>query len=201
MKKPLLLVGLIIILAVALLTLLLWEPQIEEHENLASVIAEVPEGGDFTLNSYAGEVSLRSLHGKVVVLYFGYTWCPDICPTSLGFLAAALNELSAEELADLQVLFISVDPARDTLVRLKEYGEYFHSNILGITGSPEEVVKTAKLYGAAYSVAEQDSAAGYVVDHTADLYMINRQGRLETKLPHGTSPNETLVVLRKLLAN
>ncbi|MES9900921.1 MAG: SCO family protein [Sedimenticola sp.] len=201
MNKRLLLVGLIIVLAAALLTLLLWKPPVERHENLASAIAEAPQGGDFTLNSHQGEVALKSLRGRVVVLYFGYTWCPDICPTSLGFLAAALNELSVEELERLQVLFISVDPKRDTLSRLKEYGEYFHPSILGVTGSPQEVARTAGLYGAAYSVAEQDSAAGYVVDHSADLYIIDRQGRLKTKLPHGTPPNETLNVLRKLLAN
>ncbi len=180
--------------------LLMWSPSVKRDEMPVSIIAEVPRGGDFTLNSHRGEVALSALRGKVVVLYFGYTWCPDICPTSLGFLAGALNELSADELERLQVLFISVDPERDTLERLKAYGEYFHPSILGVTGSPEAVAKTAKLYGAAYSVAKQESAMGYAVDHSADLYMIDPLGHLAGKLPHGTPPSEMLAALRELLA-
>lgn len=201
MSNRLIVILLIAILSSALLLLMLWQPSVEPDEQLASALAEAPEGGDFTLSSHRGEVSLKSLSGKVVVLYFGYTWCPDICPTSLGFLSAALNELSADELSRLQVLFVSVDPERDTLDRLKEYGEYFHPSILGVTGPPVEVEKVARLYGAAYSRAEQDSAAGYVVDHSADLYLIDRKGDLATRLPHGTPPRETLAVLKKLLAN
>ncbi len=90
MNKRLLLVGLIIVLAAALLTLLLWKPPVERHENLASAIAEAPQGGDFTLNSHQGEVALKSLRGRVVVLYFGYTWCPDICLPASVFLPQLL---------------------------------------------------------------------------------------------------------------
>ncbi len=91
-------------------------------------IEEAPLGGDFTLQSVAGPVSLKDLHGKVVLLYFGYTKCPDVCPTSLSFMTQALNEMTDDELAKVQGVFVSVDPKRDTVESLKEYVEYFHPN-------------------------------------------------------------------------
>ena len=97
----------------------------------------LPEGGDFTLQSVQGEVHLSDFRGKLVVLYFGYTSCPDICPTSMATLKGALNQMSATELQQVQGLLVSIDPARDTLAHVQEYAQYFHTNIRGITGSPE----------------------------------------------------------------
>lgn len=202
MKKGLL-VGLIVVLLGALTGLLLWQPegQQEMPTTVAPGIAEAPKGGDFSLNSYRGEVDTRYLRGQVLVIYFGYTWCPDVCPTSLGFLSMALEQLSPEELKQVQPLFISVDPERDSLDHLKSYGEYFHPSILGITGSHEQLQRIAAMYGAAYRHVEQSSATDYVVDHSADLYLVDRQGRLFRTVRHGTQPSEILAAIRAALNN
>lgn len=202
MKKGLL-GGLVVLLVGALLGLLLWQPQ-EQSQVAAGVspgIAEAPKGGDFVLNSYRGEIDTRALRGRVLVLYFGYTWCPDVCPTSLGFLSMALEQLEPEELEQVQPLFISVDPERDSLDHLKSYGEYFHPAILGITGSHPQLQQVAAMYGAAYRHVEQTSATDYVVDHSADLYLVDRRGRLYRTIRHGTQPNEILVAIRAALNN
>jgi len=199
-----LLSGLVVVLAGVLIWLLLfWQPQ-GGHQVPATAslgIAEAPRGGDFILNSYKGEIDTRSLRGQVLILYFGYTWCPDVCPTSLGFLSAALDQLSPEELRQVQALFISVDPERDSLDHLKSYGEYFHPGILGITGNHPQLEAVAAMYGAAYRHVKQASKTDYVVDHSADLYLVDRQGRLHTTIRHGTQPSDILAAIRAALNN
>jgi protein SCO1/2 len=176
----------------------LWEPPSREAAN-AAALAPLPVGGDFRLQSANGPVRLEDLRGQVVVLYFGYTFCPDICPTSLALLSMALEQLSPAELERVQPLFVSVDPERDTLDRLAAYGEYFHPRILGLTGDPAELAATAGLYGAAYRKVEQGSAAGYLVDHSAMTYIIDPRGRLVHTLVHGTPPERILALLRQEL--
>ncbi len=141
-------------------------------------------GGDFTLQSADGAVSLSDFQGKVVLLYFGYTWCPDICPTNLALMSAAFAEMDPELLKNVQGIFISVDPDRDSPERLKEYTSFFHDNILGITGSAEQIAELAGRYGVGYRLVKQDSATDYVVDHTSETYVINRQGEWADTLPH-----------------
>ncbi|HIP53734.1 MAG TPA: SCO family protein [Chromatiales bacterium] len=198
MKRSLLW-GAIVLLSGLLIGLLFWSPKTNETHT-ALPLAEAPAGGDFVLRSAGGPIALKDLRGKVVVLYFGYTWCPDICPTSLGYLSAALEQLTPEELARVQPIFVSVDPERDNLERLEEYAAYFHISIIGVTGTPEEVAEVASRYGAAYRRSEQsDSAMGYVIDHSADLYLIDIHGRLVKTLPHGTPPAKLVQALRELL--
>jgi len=189
-------IGLILLLSIALVWLvLLWNP--EQSESIK--ISTPPKGGDFTLNSASGPVSLESLRGKVVVLYFGYTMCPDVCPTSLTLLSSALNGLRQNELAQVRGLFISVDPDRDSLEHLKTYAIFFHPNIQGVTGTGEEVAAVAKQYGAAYRKSKLDSAMGYVMDHSADLYVIDRNGKLRESIRHGTPPVKIVKALRRVL--
>ena len=177
-----------------------WEPtaNLQQCEQ-SPPLAEPPSGGDFTLESAQGTVNLREFRNQVVLLYFGYTWCPDICPTSLGLASLALDSLTPEELARVQSLFVSVDPERDTLQRLKEYAGYFHPKILGLTGTPEQVARVARQYGAAYRKVVQVSETGYVVDHSADTYLIDRQGNLVEVIPHGTPPQELVKLIRRYL--
>jgi len=144
-------------------------------------------------------VELKALRGKLVVLFFGYTSCPDVCPTSLGLLSMAFSGLQDSELEQVQGLFISVDPERDSLERLQEYGEYFHPRILGVTGSPGQVAAVADMYGAAYRKSGQGEPSNYMMDHTADLYVIDRAGRLYSRIRHGTPARELLQLLRQLL--
>lgn len=146
-------------------------------------------GGDFILHTSKGLFDLKNYRGKVVLLYFGYTKCPDVCPTSLSYMAQAFNELNEEELKKTMGVFISVDPKRDTFDLLNEYVEYFHPNFIGVTDTPEKIAKAAKLYGARYSeVKLEGSAFGYAVNHSAATYLIAPDGELRFIFPHGTSP-------------
>ena len=161
----------------------------------------MPTGGDFQLQSAAGPFDLKDLRGRVVLIYFGYTWCPDICPTNLAFIASALKSLAPEELARVQVLFVSVDPERDDVHRLAQYTGYFHPQILGLTGTPEQIATAARLYGAAYRRAAQtNSAMGYAVDHSSRTYAVDPRGRLARTLDHATPPDMIAAVVRELLA-
>lgn len=156
--------------------------------------------GDFTLQAADGPLDSRSLRGKLVLVYFGYTYCPDICPTSLSIIATALGQLTPEELARVQTVFISVDPERDTPARLKDYTAFFHPNIVGVTGTAEQVAATARLYGAAYMRQDVGSSAGYVVDHTSWTYLMAPDGRLVAKLPHATAAAQVTAEIRRWLA-
>jgi len=199
MKKAFLPLLLIVLLGIALAWLsFYWEPE-SGSDAMGDSQATTPQGGDFVLQSLHGPVSLKSLRGKVVLLYFGYTWCPDICPTSLTFMSQALARLDKDELNQVQGIFISVDPERDTLERLDTYSNYFHPNIVGVTGTADEVAKVSKQYGAAYRRTEIESATGYVVDHTSVTYVIDQKGRLHTTLPHGATPTRIIEVVRMLL--
>jgi len=164
-------------------------------------LQEAPPGGDFTLHASSGPVALEDFRGKVVMLYFGYTTCPDICPSALSFLTQALNELNSEELKKVQGLFVSVDPKRDTPEKLATYVDYFHPNLMGVTGTAEEVAATAKLYGAQYYEAVlEDSPIGYTVNHSSVTYLITSDGALRFIFPHGTPPSVMLKAIRYVLA-
>ncbi len=157
-------------------------------------------GGDFVLHSSQGEFSLKQLRGKVVLLYFGYTKCPDICPTSLSTLSQALNELSEDELKSVQAVFISVDPKRDSFQTLDDYVRYFHPKLMGVTGSESEIAVVAKQYGAQYEeVAIEGSSFGYAVDHSAVTYVITQTGELRFIFPHETPSFAILEAIRYLL--
>lgn len=193
--KALPLLALAVVASLLLWVTLFWNPQ-----TTRTGAPETPSGGDFTLHAVNGPISLSALRGKVVLLYFGYTSCPDICPTSLTLMSIALSQLTAAELERVQGLFVSVDPQRDTLERLAQYSSHFHPRITGITGSDAEVAKVARQYGAVYQRAEGDSALGYTVDHSSVTYLIDTQGRLRSTLPHGTLPTAILQEVRRLLA-
>ena len=157
-------------------------------------------GGDFVLQSAKGSVSLADYRGKIVVLYFGYASCPDVCPTSLGLLSLALRKLTPEELEKIQVMFISVDPERDTVDKLKSYAEAFHPNIIGVTGSAKEIADTARKYGATYAKVEMpNSALGYAVDHSSRYYVVGKDGAVKKFIEHGTSPEKIVKILRSVM--
>ncbi|MDZ7654381.1 MAG: SCO family protein [Sulfurimicrobium sp.] len=196
----------LLIAVIALLGLVLgwvtwfWQPGTHQPHSPIS-LASAPTGGDFTLQSFDGPVSLHDFRGKVVLIYFGYTSCPDICPTSLAFTSQALNALDKEELARTQVLFISVDPERDTLEKLKEYGPFFHAKVLGLTGTPQEIADAARQYGASYRKQDTGSAGGYVVDHSSSTYVIDPNGKLAATLQHGTTPADVARAIRAAMQN
>ncbi|MCK5813800.1 MAG: SCO family protein [Cocleimonas sp.] len=200
MKKrlPLSIIALLMI-AIVYLTFF-WNPTANKEGNHQALdLVAKPIGGDFTIETKDKDLSLNDLRGKVVALYFGYTLCPDICPTSLAILTQALNEMTEDELSGMQSVFISVDPDRDNLTRLTQYTQYFHANIIGGTAEKETIDRITKLYGAAYQKVENDSAAGYLVDHSSFTYIIDKKGKLRHSLVHGTAPKEVLKAVRGLL--
>ena len=175
----------------------LWQSSQNKH----TVMQGYPSlGGDFILQSAEGPVSLSNYKGKTIVLYFGYAFCPDICPTSLGLLSVALGKLKAEELDKMQAFFISVDPERDTVEKLKTYANSFHPSIKGITGTAEDIAKVAKLYGAMYMKVElPGSAMGYSVDHSSRYYVVDSDGKVKKLIDHGTSPDDIVAALRSVM--
>lgn len=201
-KKPLLLVISSLLLLVLVWIVALSGPSSNPEqgvESLSSKLRKPPTGGDFTVNSVNGVINLSDYKDKAVVLYFGYTLCPDICPTSLGFLSAALNQLEESEINNIQGIFISVDPDRDELEHLDNYAKYFHKNMIGATAEKSVVDEIVNRYGASYRMVETESSLGYLVDHSAAIYFIDKQGKLAKSLPHGTLPAEMASALRELI--
>ncbi|TBR41267.1 SCO family protein [Marinomonas agarivorans] len=148
-------------------------------------------GGDFSLRSISGEVKLSDFSGKVVLLFFGYTNCPDICPITLANVSRAMKQIEPRKLPELQTLFISVDPKRDTLEHLDNYTKFFGENFIGLTGSKKEIDKVVRQYGAVYRIVElEDSAIEYSVDHSTRLYLIDRDGQIADYLYHNSTPEE-----------
>ncbi|MCU7830356.1 MAG: SCO family protein [Candidatus Thiodiazotropha sp. (ex Myrtea sp. 'scaly one' KF741663)] len=195
LKITLIFIGLLIISSSAT------SDDVTQKDEILSISSQIP-GGDFVLSSSQGKFSLEQLRGKVVLLFFGYTQCPDVCPTSLSLLAQALNELSEDELQSVQAVFVSVDPKRDTFKVLDEYVSYFHPNLTGITGSESEIAEVAKRYGAQYEeVALEGSSFGYAVNHSAETYMITPEGELRFMFPHQTPSFVILEAIRYLLAS
>lgn len=170
------------------------------EKTVAEQAKPLPAGGDFTLQSVSGPVSLSDFRGKVVVLYFGYTACPDICPTSMATLKAALGQLTAAELQQVQCLFISVDPERDTLEHVQGYASFFHPQIRGISGKLDELQAIAKQYAAFFRKVEMPgSAMAYTVDHSATLYVIGKDGKLQDVVQHAAPPAELAAAIRSRL--
>ncbi len=157
-------------------------------------------GGDFTLQSDHGPVSLRDFRGKVVALYFGYMSCPDICPTSLWNLSQAMKDLPPEQAEQVQGIFISVDPERDSPKAMGMFVKGFYPTFIGLTDDKAKVDKVVRQYGVVYQkVPLKDSAMGYVVDHSSVIYLIDRDGLLQKRIPHDTDPDIIRQALQELL--
>jgi len=133
---------------------------------------------DFALTDQNGRrFHLSQLQGKVVLLFFGYTHCPDACPTTMAKLAH-VSKLLGNDASTLMTLFVSVDPDRDKPEVLKSYLAYFRLNSIGLTGSKKEIDMVVAQYGAKYEIEASDSAAGYHVNHSTDLYLLDSRGAL-----------------------
>ncbi|MBV7434051.1 SCO family protein [Cardiobacteriaceae bacterium TAE3-ERU3] len=157
-------------------------------------------GGDFTLETSQGEISLNDFAGKVLVIYFGFMNCTEACPESMATLQTAFNRLSDEELAQSAGLFISVDPERDNVSDLEEFTQYFHPAILGATSDKKTIDAITEKYGVFFSFSDLDgSNLNYTVDHASRFYMVDPRGRLRTTMSHSTTPNELAAKIRELI--
>ena len=144
--------------------------------------------------------SLADWRGKVVVVFFGYTQCPDVCPTTMAEMASVMQKLGP--LADqVQVLFITLDPERDTQQLLAQYVPAFDKRFIGLRGTPEQTAKTAKDFKVFYSKVPGTEPGSYTIDHTAGSYVFDRDGRLRLFIRHGQGPDPIVHDLRQLLSS
>ena len=150
-------------------------------------------GGPFTLIDPKGnEVTDEDLLGSYTLIYFGYTFCPDVCPTGLQTAATALELLPLRKSNKVVSLFITVDPERDTPDVMGEYVQHFHKSLVGLTGSPEQIQRVAKAYRVYYKkvVEKGKDEEDYLVDHSAFQYLMGQDGKYLTHFRHGITPEE-----------
>lgn len=170
------------------------------HTFHGTVFQSPEEASAFTLNVADGKtVSLSDFRGKIVLVYFGYTFCPDVCPATLGAVTQALKDLG-DQADEVQLIMVSVDPGRDTPEKLAEYVQHFNPTFIGGTNTPEEVAKIASLYGIFYQISGETTSNGdYLIDHTATLMAIDRDGFLKVVFPFGITSDELADDLKYML--
>ena len=157
-------------------------------------------GRNLALTDHNGRaVTLESFRGKLVVVFFGYTHCPDVCPTTLSDMAQALKKLEPSVAAKVQVLFVSVDPERDTPEILKAYVPYFDPSFLGLYGTSGQVEAAAREFKVVFRKHVEPGATGYLVDHSAGCYVLDASGRLRLYLPFAHPPADIADDLSTLL--
>jgi protein SCO1 len=157
-------------------------------------------GGPFRLaSSSGGELSSEDLKGKPFIVFFGYTHCPDICPTTVSDVTTWLDALGSQG-KEIKALFISIDPERDSVASMKDYLSSFSERITGLTGTPEEIAQVARAYRVYY--AKHPLKDGdYSMDHSAVIYLMDRDGGLAGTLTYDEKPEAAVAKLRRLLAS
>jgi len=190
--------GLLMAVALGLLIagvggLLAWRAQIAPVLPVMSGL-----GGDFELSRAGGvRVRLQDYRGHVVLLFFGYTYCPDVCPTSLYTLKGVVDSLG--KMADpVQVLMVTVDPQRDTPEHLEQYVHYFHPGFVGLSGSVDEIGQVARQYHAYYKKGAA-SPGGYLISHSAYVYLLDQHGRTRALFDAAAKPADIADGIRQLL--
>lgn len=157
-------------------------------------------GGPFSLVDQNGRrVSEKTYKGKFMLIYFGYTFCPDVCPTELQVMSSALDLLGTPA-KRIQPIFISIDPERDTVAVLADYMTNFHDSFVGLTGTPQEIKAAAKAYRVYYSKVKEDgSPEDYLMDHSSIIYLMNERGEFVKHFSFGVSPDELAAGIKKFL--
>ncbi|OAF05049.1 electron transporter SenC [Bradyrhizobium centrolobii] len=160
-----------------------------------------PVGGPFELIDHTGKPrSDRDFRGQLMLVYFGFTYCPDVCPTDLMAIGQALEQIGPDADA-VQPIFITVDPERDTAQHLAEYVPLFHPRLIGLTGDPDAIRKAADAYKVYFAkVAIGKEAGDYTVDHTSFIYLMDRDGKYLGFFPPGTSAERMVEIIRPRLA-
>ena len=159
-----------------------------------------PIGGPFTLIDHTGKVRTEEdFRGKLLLIYFGYSYCPDVCPTDLQQIGLAVDGLSAGADA-VQPLFITLDPERDTVVHLADYVPLFHPRLIGLTGSAEQICRVALAYKVYYAKYPPDSP-DYVIDHSSFIYLVDKAGKYIGFFPPGTTADRMIEIITLNLSN
>jgi protein SCO1/2 len=156
-------------------------------------------GGGFHLVDQTGRpVDQSILKGKWTAVFFGYTFCPDVCPMTLQTLGSASQDLGPRA-KDFQVVFVTVDPERDTPAKLKDYlsSAAFPRHTIGLTGTPDQIAAIALAYGVFYQ--KEGSGAGYAVDHSSAIYLMNPDGAYDSVIAFGLTPEETRAQILKAM--
>ncbi|CCG07383.1 SCO family protein [Pararhodospirillum photometricum] len=157
-------------------------------------------GGPFTLVDGSGTtVTEKTYAGRFLLVFFGYTFCPDVCPTDLAILGRTLDLLPPEARGRVAPLFISVDPERDTPESVSQYAKAFHPALIGLTGTPEQVAAVTRAYRAQYQRVEAQNGGVYTIDHSAYTYLMGPDGRFLAHFEHATRPETMAAVLRKVM--
>lgn len=159
-------------------------------------------GGPFVLTAHTGEtVSNNDFKGRYMLIYFGYSFCPDVCPIELAKMTAALQQLEAEgyDTTPLQPLFITVDPERDTVEALASYVVDFHPRLIALTGTPEEIAAVADSYKVYYKKREQEGVEGYLMDHQSVIFAMGPDGGFQRLFSSRNTPAEIAEALKPVL--
>jgi cytochrome oxidase Cu insertion factor (SCO1/SenC/PrrC family) len=159
-----------------------------------------PVGGPFALVDHTGKARTdQDFRGRLLLVYFGFTWCPDICPTDLQNIGLAMDQLGAAG-ARVQPLFITLDPQRDTPAHLAEYLPMFHPRLIGLTGDPAAIRKVANAYKVYYAKVPNPKGDDYTVDHTAFIYLMDADGKYLGFFPPGTTAERIVQMIGPRLA-
>ena len=169
-------------------------------EGQATVTGRPMVGGPFSLIDNTGKrVTDKDYLGHYMLVFFGYTYCPDVCPTELQVMSAALDQLGPEA-SRIQPVFVSIDPARDTPEVLKAYVANFGPRLMGLTGTPEEIAAIAKAYRVYYAKAGNGaSATDYLMDHSSIIYLMGPDGRFVKHMPYTTDAAKLAMDLKETL--
>jgi protein SCO1/2 len=166
-----------------------------------AVVGEALVGGPFAMTNQDGKrVTEKDFHGRYMLVFFGFTYCPDICPTELQVMTAALAELGEDGKA-IQPVFVSVDPERDSPENVKAYVENFSAGLVGLTGSPEDVAAMAKAYRVFYQKVPGPTAQDYTLDHSSIIYLMGPDGKFRKHFTYTTDPKALAEGLRQAMRN
>ena len=184
---------LVVGLVVVGVRLVIWNGQNAEGAKSVPAI-----GGPFQLTDHNGKpTSDRDFRGRYMLVFFGYTFCPDVCPTTLSTVTAAMEKLGPGYAKKVVPIFITVDPSRDTVAVMKDYVGAFSPDVVGLTGTAEEVAQVSKAFKVYAAKVKGDSPEHYTVDHSAILYLMGPDGKFVAHFTHGISPDELAAGLKK----
>lgn len=194
----------VIALALGVITMVVVGGRQQAAQMADSATGQPLVGGPFTLTNQDGQVVDQSiLDGKWTLVFFGFTYCPDYCPTTLGVLDATQKRLNSDlgdKAKDLQIVFISIDPERDTPQMLKDYlsSDGFPEGVIGLTGTPEQVAAVAKEYRAFYEKVGEGE--GYTMNHGLTVYLMGPDGKFRSAVAHDLGPARTATLIENAMA-